>query len=434
MNEEIDETEFYQDFTTASEWEIFIAGLEEIINQWKTEDLKNDSEEVATSISPIWHITNDTLSFVDFEFTLSLYRRNVNQKPQGENPENPQKNPFDSYHDFELFDPKAQLDHSCLAKWYGIDEYIVLSPSANNGITSESRIKILLSSVYVVTASLKIDLPFFVQIREKWQHCYMGVYENESIRTNLEMVHLRSCPRLCQYLSGLLELFKSKIVTSTMTSTILVSLQSSYALTDFGTFTWKQDYLNPDSDHFDTSGLCALSFGVTIDPIESIVLKATWSHLNHRAVRDNESYSDFNPITAPQWSVMITVADQPLCLLGECLGEFLNFLNNTNTVYDVLGDFAASPSSTEVINHPLDLLTEPKLPTITSLLTRAARNSLSKIPRKGSAPLSEDILVPMLYFLFPDADEESPYTYKDNESKIQLVSFFKPIILTIMVQ
>lgn len=35
MNEEIDEFEIYhQDFTTASEWEVFIARLEEILNEW----------------------------------------------------------------------------------------------------------------------------------------------------------------------------------------------------------------------------------------------------------------------------------------------------------------------------------------------------------------------------------------------------------------
>lgn len=36
MNVELDETEFYhQDFTTATDWEVFIARLEEIIYEWK---------------------------------------------------------------------------------------------------------------------------------------------------------------------------------------------------------------------------------------------------------------------------------------------------------------------------------------------------------------------------------------------------------------
>lgn len=36
MAEEIDDNEFFQqDFTTASEWEIFNARLEEIFHEWK---------------------------------------------------------------------------------------------------------------------------------------------------------------------------------------------------------------------------------------------------------------------------------------------------------------------------------------------------------------------------------------------------------------
>ncbi|RZC05011.1 rab3 GTPase-activating protein catalytic subunit [Asbolus verrucosus] len=410
MNEEIDEADFYhQDFTTASEWEIFIARVEEIINQWKTEDLKNEPSENNTS--DIWNIKAENLTFVDFDFKLSLHRKNTELKETEE--EIQKKNPFDSYYDFELLDPKTITDHSCLGKWYGLNEFMVLSPAGNIGITSESRIKVLLSSIYVVSANLKCETPIFVQIREKWQQCYLGVYESDTIRTNLEMVHLKTSPRLCQYLSGLLELFKSKILSPTMMTTIIVSLQSTYVLTDFGNFAWKQD-LNSD-DNFNGTNVCVLPFGVTFDPIESLILKTTWSHLNHRAVRDSESYSDFDPMLAAKWSALITTTEQPLCLLGECLTEFLHLLYNSSTVYDVLGDFAgAAPDA----NNPLDVLTEPKVPTISSLLTKAARNSLTR-NRKGTAPLSEDVLVPILYFLFPDAEEDSPHVYKDINSQSQ---------------
>ncbi|KAJ3655242.1 hypothetical protein Zmor_014378 [Zophobas morio] len=412
MNEEIDESEFYhQDFTTASEWEIFIARVEEIINQWKTEDLKDEQTEC--DLSPEWFIKSESLSFVDFDFNLSLHRkRHIKENNEAADPSNT-KNPFDNYYDFELHDPKNVVEHSCLSRWYGLNEYIVLGPAGNVGITSESRIKVLLSSVYVASANLKCEVPIFVQIREKWQNCYLGVYESDTVRTNLEMVHLKTCPRLCQYLSGLLELFKSKILSPTMMTTIIVSLQSSYVLHDFGTYVWKQDYANFENDHFDGNYICNLPFGVTIDPVESLIVKTSWSHLNHRAVRDSESYSDFDPMLAAKWTVLISTAEQPICLLGECLTEVLHLLNNNSAIYDVLGDFAAPVSSD--INNPLDLLTETKVPAISTLLSRAARNSLTKSHRKGIAPLSEEVLVPILYFLFPDAEEDSPHLYKETK-------------------
>lgn len=419
MNEEIDESEFYhQDFTTASEWEIFIARIEEIINQWKTEDLKDEEQENDLT-GGIWHIKTENLSFVDVDFRLTFLRKDesvrVSLVKDEDNHENKDKNPFDTMHDFELFDARHNVEHSCLSKWYGIDDFIVLSPTGKFGINSESQIKVLLSSVYVASANLKCEIPIFVQIRDKWQSCYLGVYESDSIRTNLEMVHLKTSPRLCQYLSGLLELFKSKILSPMLMTTITVSLQSSYILSDFGNFVWKQDYINSDSDHFDSGDICSIPFGVTVDPIEFLILKTSWFHLNHRAVRDSESYSDFDPMLAAKWTLLISTAEQPLCLLGECLTEILHLLNNSSTTYDVLGDFASSATSQPDVNNPLDLLTEPKVPTISSLLTRAARNSLTR-NRRGVAPLSEDILVPILYFLFPDAEEDSPHVYKEINS------------------
>lgn len=41
MSEDLDEQDTYHyDFTTASEWEIFIARLEEIIHEWKLPQVK----------------------------------------------------------------------------------------------------------------------------------------------------------------------------------------------------------------------------------------------------------------------------------------------------------------------------------------------------------------------------------------------------------
>lgn len=131
---------------------------------------------------------------------------------------------------------------------------------------------------------------------------------------------------------------------------------------------------------------------------------------------DSENYSDFDPMQAQKRSLLTKMTEQPMCLLSDCVGEFLNVLANNSTIYEVLGDFATATTQENEIN-PLDLLTEPKLvPNLTNVLKRAARNSLSK-SRKGLAPIAEDILVPMLYFLFPDAEDNATFPYNDKCDK-----------------
>lgn len=413
MNEEIDESEFYhQDFTTASEWEIFIARMEEIINQWKTEDLKNESPVETQSI---WEIKTDKLTFVNFDFILNYYRKKIESSELSESSDETEKqevkNPVDNIHDFELYNKAEVTEHSCLSTWYGLNEFIVLSPASNVGITTESKIKILLSSAYVVASNLNCEKPIFIQIREKWQKCYLGVFEGDGARTNFEMVHLRRGPPHCHYLTGLLDLFRTKIMSPCSVDNVLVSVQYTYNLMDFVNYIWKQDPLG--NDQVITENLYFLPFGVTIDPVSTLILKTTWNHLFDNLVMDSEGYSDFDPLGAPKWSLMVKMTKEPVCLLGDSLSEFLQNVNNSSSAYDILGDFANLPSTD---SNPLDLLTEPSVPTISSLLSRAARHSLSK-NRKGCPPIPENILVPLLYFLFPDADEKSSLPYGGKEEK-----------------
>ncbi|CAG9853851.1 unnamed protein product [Phyllotreta striolata] len=407
MNEEIDESEFYhQDFTTASEWEVFMARIEEIINQWRVDDKRNDS---VTDVESIWDIKTEKLNFAEEQFYLYLYSKRINEDAALD--DKGPKNPIDTLHDFELYDENHIEYHSCLSTWYGLDKFIVLSPVSNNGIVNESKIKVLLSSIYVVEGNLvtsENSIPLFVQIREKWQRLYLGVFASDVIRTNFEMVHLKKGLPYCNYLSGLLDLFKTKIASPCVLENIIVSAQLTYTLTEFGGFVWKQDLLQ---QNYDIESLFLLPFGVTVDPISSIILKATWNHLPDNLVLDSENYTDFDPTAAMNWSLLINSTNNPVCLMADAMTEFLQNLTNTSTIYDILGDFATLPSSE---NNPLDLLTEPAVPAISRLLTRTARQSLTR-NKRSNPPLSETMLVPMLYFLFPDADEKSSFPYGREE-------------------
>ncbi|XP_017777642.1 PREDICTED: rab3 GTPase-activating protein catalytic subunit-like [Nicrophorus vespilloides] len=400
MNEEIDESEFYhQDFTTASKWELFIARIEEIIHDWKSTSTKDGRKLLRLGS---FESQCEILPFADVDFSLTYYKKDGvcedEQKP---------KNPIENGFDFELDEGVNSHGDYCLSLWYGLEEYIVLSPLNSNSLVSESEIKILLSSLNAVVGNVNCDLPLFVQIREKWQRCYLGVFEGNGTRTNFEMVHLRKGPQHCQYLTGLVDLFKTKLMSPLPLDPIIVSVQTTYQLTDFGNYVWRQDITDNEIENC-TNSILMLPLGVTVDPIASINLKATWNDVPEMMIVDSENYSNFDPTQAEKWSVSVDITDQPICLLSDCLTDFLHVLGNASTIYDCLGDYAQPPET----SNPLDLLTEPKVPTISSVLKRAARNS-SRKTRKGVAPLSEEVLVPMLYFLFPDAEEDSHNVYSD---------------------
>lgn len=52
-----------------------------------------------------------------------------------------------------------------------------------------------------------------VQASDMNRFLYSGVCENRNTRTNFDMVHLKNCPPQLAHLSGLLHLFKDKLVS-----------------------------------------------------------------------------------------------------------------------------------------------------------------------------------------------------------------------------
>ena len=52
---------------------------------------------------------------------------------------------------------------------------------------------------------------------------------------------------------------------------------------------------------------------------------------------DTETYSDFEPSQAPQWSVRVKMVEKPACLLSEYLSEFIRLCNSNRSMKDLLG-------------------------------------------------------------------------------------------------
>ena len=55
--------------------------------------------------------------------------------------------------------------------------------------------------------------PVFVQVQLPWRQMYVGVCEGGGVRTSYDTVHLCQTPPPCAHLAGLLDIFKSKIVS-----------------------------------------------------------------------------------------------------------------------------------------------------------------------------------------------------------------------------
>lgn len=69
MSEEIDDQYLYHsDFTWASEWETFVARLEEIIHQWKIQQVKRRPDLSKTEFnSAEWETRAEKLSFASMQ-------------------------------------------------------------------------------------------------------------------------------------------------------------------------------------------------------------------------------------------------------------------------------------------------------------------------------------------------------------------------------
>lgn len=78
------------------------------------------------------------------------------------------------------------------------------------------------------------QVPLFVQIHQKWRRMYVGECQGPGVRTDFEMVHLRKVPNQYTHLSGLLDIFKSKIVSASVCVCLILRI---ILLSDCCTFT-----------------------------------------------------------------------------------------------------------------------------------------------------------------------------------------------------
>lgn len=154
--EEIDDNEFYQqDFTTASEWEIFNARLEEQFHEWKLPFVETKATLKKNELSLCdWNIVKETVYFADSELIIARYcAKTLSDSTSSEKLKSPTCQAFKDL--MSLENNFCILDEKCddtkihpIARWYGLRDFVVVYPTKKS-ITNESQIRVLLSSIHI---------------------------------------------------------------------------------------------------------------------------------------------------------------------------------------------------------------------------------------------------------------------------------------------
>uniref|UniRef100_T1JPI2 Uncharacterized protein n=1 Tax=Strigamia maritima TaxID=126957 RepID=T1JPI2_STRMM len=399
-SEEDEEIFEITDFTTATEWERFIARIEEVIHEWQlTKPQHGRSLKRGDICNGKWIKRIDTITFADTRFNtihhcLEFDDNSVDEVAVEDSGEEPLPQALEDIMSMENDFP---LRAHCLSRWFGLREFVVLTPTVyTDAIISESKVKVLLSS---------FSIPFFVQVHSIIESYYLGVCEGGGIRTNFEMVHLQKAPQKANHLSGLLDIFKAKLASPRLNAPVSVSVRFTFVLHDWTELVWPQQ--PPDFDlllgEIGIHELGQLPFGACEDPVSEFYLSTTWPCMCEDVIVDNDVYSDLDPLQAPQWSLRVNLVENPQCLLYEYLNNLVALSKRPDTV-----DYFLAKNSDEGnerhFSQSLDRLTD-RIPlnvnvSVSSVVGKPISRRLSKPENK---PIAASQLQQILDYLFPDA-------------------------------
>lgn len=270
-----------------------------------------------------------------------------------------------------------------------------------------------------------------------------GICEFENNRISFDIVHLSQTHPSCKYLSGLLDMFK-EMSPYEYKDPVMVSVRFTYELKKFANaafvskrkFAFAADSLDESAtNNSEIRPNTILPLGAALDPVLELLLYCTWPEMAENVVIDSRTYTDLDPLLASTWSFRMHYEAIPICFMSECLFEMIQQCDSTKTLADLLGSeytfTACSEWEIQEDPNPLERLTESKISKLTSSVFSAALPVTNAASSKKSGqnklkplegPLKNEQLMAMLYYLFPDAEEESKNLY--NIPTSDAVSFF----------
>ncbi|CAC5408910.1 RAB3GAP1 [Mytilus coruscus] len=409
------------DFTTASDWERFIARLEEVLHEWKLVNNKPKPPAAKDEFtSGEWLEKTDDICFADFKFLITYHYLNVSgsksesldrQSPDNDVEEEEKKEDETPtvLTDLMSTDNDFPSKAHCLVRLYGLQEFIVITPAdRNKAIDSESRAKVLLSSVSVALTNSSSSIPVFIQIQQPWRQMYCGTSVMSEMSVEFDVIHLTRIPQQYSHLAGLLDVFKSKLATQvTPRPTVDVAEPP--------------DLSSPMEDEIGCSSFGSLPFGAIEDPISALQLFCSWYSLSEDMIVENQNYSDLDPLLAPQWTAKIKKTEDPQCLLGTYIHKFLKHCYSKETTRDLLWNILSEEVENDAsadISQALHRLTENKvgynIPSLSNVVSKAGSRLAVK---QAEAPISQDTINDILLFLFPDAKDPLEKANDDSETE-----------------
>lgn len=431
-DEEIDVFEI-DDFTAASEWERFIYRIEEILgphgwrlnnNEKKKEDTKkptdyNKPQERVPSTEQNrekinWVIQSECLKFATFNFNLSHHKLT---QPEGTSITGGQTceglppaliDSFDVAYDFP---PRAH----CLSRWYGVKEFLVLSPVIKDeSIDTESRTNLLWSSVGIALSNLKCQLPIFIQIGHWKRRLHYGMCVGGGFRSSYEMIHLQYTPHECNHVQGMIETFKEKLARP-LIAPVHISIRFTYIIKNWSSELLCPQPFLPESDDVEETVISYgdLPLGPLSEPISDLQLAVSWPSISSDMLNDDENFSDLNPDHAPQWWLKARCTEMPDVLLSEhlkCLlklckqpsdstANIIRSLSSTESLDNIDG---LSDDVTNVLNRLVDPVQSFSVPIQNTIMNSARKVMKTQLTE---SPIPEALLVATLEYLFPDSNK-----------------------------
>ncbi|XP_043200635.1 rab3 GTPase-activating protein catalytic subunit-like isoform X2 [Amphibalanus amphitrite] len=364
------------DFTSASDWERFIGSVTELLHEWKADKEPLTAPEgkeapAATPSRPI--LQQSEVDFAGCRFTVTFVdlpgraerRSSVPSAPSAD-PSDPSADPSvpsgappasprsgeDSDDEPERLPPALDELRSATADFrpgaaahpvaeaFGVRRFITVRPSAEPGVNSESKARILLSSLHMALREAAWDIPMFVQVHRLAMQYFMGTCVGEGVLVEFYTILLKRAPPHLYYLSGLLDLFKQKLSARAVPA-VSVSLRLQYTVDDFGGLTYCGEAADPaelEAVLPDLDGETALPLDAAegLEPLAGLDLMACW-HQVAETLLVEDSYSQLNPRHAPLWRVRARPAARAVGLLGLCLKDVWMFCHRRDTFEDLVG-------------------------------------------------------------------------------------------------
>ncbi|CAF0919567.1 unnamed protein product [Rotaria sp. Silwood1] len=337
------------DYTTASDWERFIARIEEILSEWKLNGPEISNTEVDFADGE-WIENTEALEFGDRSYTIAHFSLRVpgttsSSSVTTEN--NPQMTTSSTFEKQAFIPPRAMADMMSrrndfpsrspyLSHWYGLREFLILSPKRNTDpVTDESRANLLLSSTAIAVSNVGCNVPIFIRVQHEWRNMFIGLCEGSGLRTHFNICYLKSAPHQYRHLAGLLEIFKSKLGSQIPNDiVIMVAVRFTYVLREFES-TSSQQVLPQDETGMPI--LTSLPFGSIHDPVSGLHLSCTWPIFSEEVVTENDDCNDFDPLLSQQWAIGVTLVEDLPVLLSDAVQKYINLSMKRETIEQLLG-------------------------------------------------------------------------------------------------